>query len=178
MTTPGTAHDGAADHDTAIPGLRGTLLRTLPACILELVGTPLLAWFVPREAGRDWWALGIIMTALAVMFGATMLASRGLPGMDPHVDQTRWQRALASARHHGSLPSEPAVQVTAARVSYDRIAAGMTFLFLWAGIACGALARPDLNWVSPLGGLIAISVIAWARVPSAWAYLRLHAVSV
>ncbi|RLY93739.1 hypothetical protein EAE32_00310 [Kocuria tytonicola] len=178
MTTSGTVHDDAADHDAVFPGPRGTVLRALPACVLEFGGTPFLAWFVPREAGRDWWALGIIVTALAVMFGAATLGSRGLPRADPHVDQTRWQRALASARHHGSLPSEPAVQVTAARVSYDRIAAGMTFLFLWAGIACGALVRPDLNWVSPLGGLIAISVIAWARVPSAWAYLRLHAVSV
>ena len=93
MTIPGTAHDDAAAHDAAIPGPGGTLSRALPVCVLELVGVPLLAWLVPQETGRAWWALGIIVVALLVMFGAVTLASRGLPRVDPHVDQTRWQNA-------------------------------------------------------------------------------------
>ncbi|RKQ35338.1 hypothetical protein [Kocuria tytonis] len=176
MTTSGTVHD-AAGHDAAIPGPRGAVLRALPACVLELVGVPLLAWFVPRETGRDWWALGIIVGALLVMFGAVTLASRGLPRTDPHVDQTRWQNAIVSARTHRSLPSDPAVRVTAARMSYDRILMAMTFPFLVAGIACGALVRPDLSWIPPIGGLLVFTVMGLARLPSAWAYLRLHAVS-
>lgn len=175
MTIPGTAHDDAAAHDAAIPGPGGTLSRALPVCVLELVGVPLLAWLVPRETGRAWWALGIIVVALLVMFGAVTLASRGLPRVDPHVDQTRWQNAIVSARTHRSLPSDPAVRVTAARVSYGRILAASGYLFLWVSIGCGALVRPDLNWLSPLGGLIAITLTGWAPGPSAWGYLRLYA---
>ncbi|MCG7425693.1 hypothetical protein [Kocuria rhizophila] len=175
MAIPGTAHDAAVGHDAAIPGPAGLVMRNLPACVLGLLGIPLLAWFVPRNAGRDWWALGIIVGALLVMYGAVALSSRSLPKADPAVGSTQTQRAISSARTHGSLPSDPALRMMAGREACVRIHAVLVFSAVLAGIACGALVRPDLDWISPIGGLLVLTVLGWVRLPSAWGYLRLHA---
>lgn len=158
-----------------LPGPGGAVLRALPSFLIGAAGIPLLAWLTPRGGEHDWWAVGILMLALAGMY-LTLLATRGpRPKQPDDVAPQRWQGALTSARRHESLPSDPKVRQMATLVAYDRVLLAVLFAGLVTGLACGITVRPDLSWTPTLGGVAVLCIMSWVRLPSAWAYLRLHA---
>lgn len=160
---------------TMVPGPRGAVLRALPACALGIIGTPTLALLAPLDGRGSLWSTAIIVLVLVLMFGIMMLDRRRLPHEPPGGDALPWQKALASARRHRTVPELPDVRLMASRASYDRLwSAGLLWCFL-AGLGCAALVRPDLSWFGALGGLLVVALLTAARVPSAWAYLALNA---
>lgn len=159
---------------TMVPGPRGAVLRALPACALGIIGTPTLALLAPHDGRDSLWSTAIIVLVLVLMFGIMMLDRRRLPHEPPGGDALPWQKALASARRHRTVPELPDVRLMATRASYNRLwSAGLLWCFL-AGLGCAALVRPDLSWFGALGGLLVVALLTAARVPSAWAYLTLN----
>lgn len=130
---------------TMVPGPRGAVLRALPACALGIIGTPTLALLAPLDGRGSLWSTAIIVLVLVLMFGIMMLDRRRLPHEPPGGDALPWQKTLASARRHRTVPELPGVRLMAARASYDRLwSAGLLWCFL-AGLGCAALVRPDLS---------------------------------
>ncbi|WP_144836738.1 hypothetical protein [Kocuria rosea] len=160
-----------------IPTARQTVVRTLPACAVAIIGIPLLAWFTPRDTSelRTPWELLIVLAALGLFPLIHRLTRAPRPRIDD-VGRAQWKRALASAARTRSLPSNPQVRTATGVIACTSIEAFMMVTAILLGTLLGEIVRPEFSWSLPVGGAMALAIGFAFRLRSSWSYLSvLHA---
>lgn len=170
--------DATQDAGAVIPTAGQTVVRTLPACAVALIGIPLMAWLLPQDAAepRTPWELLIVFAALGLLVIVHYFAQAPRPRLDKKVGRAQWKRALASASRSDSLPPHPDVRIAAGIVACNIIEGFMVMLAVLLGIIVGGFLRPELSWLAISGGVVGGLIVYAFRLRRGWSYLRiLHA---
>lgn len=164
--------------DALVPRARQTVVRTLPACAVAVLGIPLLAWCTPRDTSetlRTPWELLTFLAALGLLVIVHRLTRAPRPPLDD-VGRAQWKRALASAARSRSLPSNSEVRTATGVIACSSIEAFMTVVAVLLGTLLGEIVRPEYSWLVLVNGAVVIAIGFAFRLRSSWSYLGvLHA---
>ncbi|GGG44035.1 hypothetical protein GCM10011374_02990 [Kocuria dechangensis] len=135
-----------------VPTVRQTLVRTLPASMMLLIGPPLLTWWLLDVAGRqmDWWWL----LALCTWLGLSLLVQRVVQAPRPRLAKRAERRALDQwltfTAKDGRTPEGPRTRTAAGTLACSGLEAELATAAMAAGMVLALLIAPTRRGPWPL----------------------------